>query len=160
MARTKSPTAQITVRVPRGVKVSRAVFADATRAAQDVIDSKVRFAALSQQLAENGIRLSADQLAELASGKKKAAPVAAPAAAAPAPAAAAAAAPKKRKGIRRRTVLTDAQRKEVVADLKGGATVNATAGKFKCSPQTVMIIKGKAGLVKKKTAKKKAAKRK
>ena len=158
MARTKSPTAQITVRVPRGVKVSRAVFADATRAAQDVIDSKVRFAALSQQLAENGIRLSADQLAELASGKKKAAPAPAPAAAAPA--AAAAAAPKKRKGIRRRTVLTDAQRKEVVADLKGGATVNATAGKFKCSPQTVMIIKGKAGLVKKKTAKKKAAKRK
>jgi len=157
MARTKSPTAQITVRVPRGVKVSRAVLADATRAAQGVIDSKLRFTALSQELAANGIRLSAEQLSELASGKKKAAPApAAPAAAAPAKAAA----PKKRKGRRRRTVLTDAQRKEVVADLKGGATVNATAKKFKCSPQTVMIIKGKAGLVKKKTAKKKAGKRK
>ena len=150
MARTKSPTTQITVRVPRGVKVSRAVLADATRAAQGVIDSKVRFAALSQELAENGIRLSAEQLAELASGKKKAAPAAAPAKAA---------APKKSKGRRRRTVLTDAQRKEVVADLKGGTTVSATAKKFKCSPQTVMIIKGKAGLVKKKTAKKKTAKK-
>ncbi len=158
MARTKSPTAQITVRVPRGVKVSRAVLADATRAAQQVIDSKVRFAALSQELAANGIRMSAEQLAELASGKKKAA---APAAAAAAAAPAKVAAPKKRKGRRRRTVLTDAQRKDVVTDLKGGATVSATAKKFKCSSQTVMIIKGKAGLVKKKKpAKKKAVKRK
>ena len=156
MPRTKSPTAKITVKVPRGVKVSRAILTDATRAAQEVIDSKVRFAALSQELADNGISLSADQLADLAGGKK------APRKAKAAKAAKAAkpAAPAKTRR-RRRTVLSDAQRKQVVSDLKGGATVSATAKKYKCSPQTVMTIKAKAGLVKKKTAKKKsAAKRK
>jgi colicin import membrane protein len=154
MARKKSKNVKLSVRVPAGVKVSNSVLAEATRAAQAIVSAHNHFAVISQELAAKGINISSEELARRTSAGK-------PAKAAPAAKAGRPAAPKaKSTGKRRRTVLSSAQRLEVIASLKSGATISATAKKFKCSPQTVMIIKKGAGLVKSKVAsKKKAAKK-
>ncbi len=157
MARPKSKTVKIALRVPAGIKVANSVLAEATRAAQAILNEHNQFAAISQELATKGITISPQELSKRASAGK-------PAAGSPKrKSAARSKAPAKKGGRkRRRTVLTDAQRSQLIAKLKAGATVAATAKEYKCSPQTVMTIKKKAGMVKaKKTAKKKtAAKRK
>lgn len=155
MARKKSKNVKLSVRVPAGVKVSNSVLAEATRAAQAIVSAHNLFAVVSQDLAAKGINISPEELARRSSSAKPA-KKAAPAAKAGRPAASKA----KRSGKRRRTVLSPAQRLEVIANLKSGATISATAKKFKCSPQTVMIIKKGAGLVKAKVASKKRAAKK
>ena len=138
MARKKSGTVQISIKVPNGVKVPRAVLAEATKSAQAIVTSNVRFAAISNELAAQGIDISADELAKRAGSVKKRK-------------VAAAAKPAGRRK-RKRVVLSDAQRKQAVAELKKGATIRAVATKFGCSPQTVMMLKKNAGLVKAKKA--------
>lgn len=141
MARTKKASVNINVRVPGGVKVPKAVLSEAAKAAQAVIDSQITFVALSKELAAKGISISADELARRSSGGTKVSKAKVGAG-----------------GKRRRTVLSVAQRKEIISNLKGGATVGSQAKAFACSGQTVMNIKKAAGLVKAKVAKKKAGK--
>jgi hypothetical protein len=131
---------QISLKAPAGLKVSRSTIASATKAAQAVLDSQLKFAAISKDLAAQGITLSPEQLAK-AAGSKGGSAVAST-------------------GKRKRVVLSTADRKAAVSDLRGGATINSVAGKYGCSPQTIMGLKKAAGLVKAKKAKKKAAKRK
>jgi hypothetical protein len=141
MARTKANTVQINIKLPAGIKVPRAVLAEATNAAQAIVSSQLQYHALSMELAAKGIAISASELAKRASGGKVVAKAA------------------KSGGKRKRVVLTDAQRKQAVVDLKGGATIGSVASTYGCSPQTIMGLKKAAGLVKSKKAKKKAAKR-
>ncbi len=54
-----------------------------------------------------------------------------------------------RKGTRKRVVLSEAQRKKLVADLKAGMKVAEAAKKYGVSSATVMNIKTSAGLTKK-----------
>lgn len=134
-------TVQIALKVPSGVKVPRSVLSQASKAAQGVIDSQIEFVALSSELAAKGISISADELAKRARRGGR-----------PAPATST--------GKRKRVVLTAAQRKSAIGDLKGGATIKSVAAKYGCSPQTVMSIKKGAGLVqKKKAARKRTAKK-
>lgn len=142
MARTKSNTVQIDIKVPAGIKVPRTVLVEATRVAQAIVTDSVQFQSISNDLAAKGISISAAELSKRASGGK-------------------ATAKRATSGKRKRVVLTPAQRKSAVADLRGGATIGSVAGKYGCSPQTIMGLKKAAGLVKAKKAKKKGgAKRK
>lgn len=152
MARKKSKIVKLNILVPPGVKIANSVFAEATRAAQVIVSAHNKFAVISQDLAEKGIDISPRELAKHSAGAEavKTAKIAKPAKAdvAKAPKA-------KSSGKRRRTVLSTAQRGEVVAMLRSGSTIAVAAKNFKCSPQTVMVIKKEAGLVKSKKAVKK-----
>lgn len=142
-------TVKISVKLPSGTKATRALIGEAKQAAQDVIDSQLQYVSIAQDLAAQGIAITADELAQRATGGKPAAKKKA-----------AAAGPGRKRRKRKRVVLTAAQRKSAVADLKKGATIKSVADTYGCSPQTIMGIKKGAGLVKKKSAKKKAAKKK
>jgi hypothetical protein len=139
---------KLTVKAPSGVKITRALKASATAAAQDIITSELQFTALSKQLADSGVYISADELAQRAAGGR------------PTKTKKAAKAVTRGRRKRKRVVLTDAQRKSAVSDLRGGATIASVAKTYGCSPQTIMGLKKAAGLVKKKAAKKKAATKK
>ncbi len=165
MARPKSNSAKIVLKAPAGVRIPRAVVAEAAAAAQAIVDEHTKVAAAANALAEQGLVVDPAALAELvaAGPAGSAAPTRAKKRAASKKAGKRAAkkAAGSRKGKRRRTVLSDDQRAELVEFVKGGATIKQAATKFEVSPQTVMTIKKAAGLVQsKKAAKKKATKKK
>ncbi len=156
MARKKSKIVKLNILVPPGVKVANSVLVEATRAAQAIVSAHNQFAVISQDLAAKGIDISPQELARRSGATNKVAKAVKTVAATAPKTSAAPKAPKaKSSGKRRRTVLSAAQRGQVVDMLKTGVTISATANSFKCSPQTVMIIKKAAGLVKKKKAGKK-----
>ena len=113
----------------------------AKAAAQEVLNSTLKFAKISADLKKQGIRISAEELAKSASGGGTSVGGG------------------KVAGRKARVVLGAAQKKEIAAALKGGATASSQAKAFGCSIATVNNIKDAAGLVKKKALKKKAKKK-
>ncbi|QQL44973.1 hypothetical protein [Sulfuriroseicoccus oceanibius] len=125
---------KITITVPHGIKSSDALVVQATKAAQDVIDESGDLLALQKELAAKGLEFTLDELASRRTTAKKANNRAA--------------APKRAKKKGKRKKLTAADRAGIIEDLKAGATANATADKFGCSPASVNNIKREAGLTK------------
>ena len=117
---------KITVKAPRGLKNNDPIVAKATKAAQAVIDEVADLQDALKVLKAKGVNMTLQDLLSHRGGKAKAT----------------------KTGSGKRTVLTAAQRKQVISDLKGGATAAATASKFGVSTATVNNIKRSAGLTK------------
>ena len=120
-----SKNMKLTVKAPRGLKSNDPIIAKATKAAQAVIDEVSDLSDTLKELQAKGINIT---LSELLSRRG-------------------ASAGKTKKGTR--TVLTAAQKKQVAARLKSGATAAAVADEFNVSTATVNNIKRSAGLTKK-----------
>lgn len=125
---------KITVKAPRGLKTNDPIVLKAQKAAQAVIDEASDLADTVKVLQSKGINMTLSELLSLrnTSGKKVATPTATG----------------KGKGKGKRTVLTPAQKSQVEARLKSGATANAVAKEFGVSSATVNNIKRSAGLTK------------
>jgi len=132
---------KITIMVPHGVKSSDALVKQAAKAAQEVIDASSDLLALQQDLAAKGLEFTLD---ELASRRTKST-------AATTRKATRSAVTNRSKKKAKRKKLTAADREGIIEDLKAGATANATAAKFGCSPASVNNIKRDAGLTKSRT---------
>lgn len=132
-------TIKLNLKLPSGIVATKALTDKVTAAAQAVIDSESSELLEAQQLAEElsskGIKISAT---ELLSRKR--------------PARSAKRATKSSTGsVRKRVTLSEAQRAELVEELKGGIKIAAAAEKYGVSTATVMNIKTAAGLTKKRS---------
>lgn len=117
---------KITVKAPRGLKSNDPIIDKATKAAQAVIDEASDLTDTIKALQSKGINMSLSELLSRRSGSGK----------------------KAAGGTGKRTVLTSAQKKQVEARLKSGATAAAVATEFGVSTATVNNIKRSAGLTK------------
>ncbi|PXA03860.1 hypothetical protein DDZ13_09465 [Coraliomargarita sinensis] len=128
-------TIKINIKLPAGVTADNELVAKATKAANDAVSDAigdlVETQKLAKSLAEKGIHISARELLKHKKGK-------------PAPKKAS-----KTTGTRKRVVLSNAKRKQLIADLKAGVTIKGAAEKYGVSGATVMNIKTKAGLTNK-----------
>lgn len=128
-------TIKINIKLPTGVTANEELVAKATKAANEAVSDAVGDLAEAQNLAKSlaakGIQISAEELMQRKSGK------AGPKAAA------------KKKGTRKRVVLSDAKRKNLIADLKADMKIKDAEKKYGVSGATVMNIKTQAGLTKK-----------
>jgi len=117
---------KITVKAPRGLKSNDPIVVKATKAAQAVIDEASDLTETVKALQAKGINMTLSDLLSLrnTSGKKASS------------------------SSGKRTVLTPAQKKQVEARLKSGATAAAVATEFGVSTATVNNIKRSAGLTK------------
>ncbi len=131
-------TVKITIKLPRGVTATSDLVARATKAANDVVAESASELAAAQKLVDimskNGVKIT---LEEILSRKGK-----------PGRAPTKAAAPKAASSSRKRVVLSDARKKALVAELKGGAKATEMAKKYGVSHATVMNLKRSAGLTK------------
>jgi|ETNmetMinimDraft_22_1059887.scaffolds.fasta_scaffold11987_4 transposase-like protein len=131
-------TIKINIKLPTGIVASKELVEQATSAAQSAVQGAVKELAeaqkLSKDLATKGIRITAEELiSRKQSGRGRR----------PAKSSGKGGAPRKR------IVLSEAQRKELVGELKSGAKIAAAAKKYGISTATVMNIKAAAGLIKK-----------
>ncbi|WP_269523363.1 hypothetical protein [Coraliomargarita parva] len=127
-------TIKISIKLPTGISATKELEEKAQTAAEAAIASAVSELAeahkLAKELADKGITISPE---ELMSRKKTSA---------------------KRKSSgsstekRKRIVLSAAQRKSLIAELKAGAKIAEAADKYGISTATVMNIKTAAGLTK------------
>lgn len=129
-------TIKINLKLPTGVVATKELEAKATQAAQDAIASSVQELAEAQklvkELASKGIQISATELLSRKTGKRKTVT-----------------SQVGTKTTRKRVVLSDAKKAALIADLKAGAKVAASAEKYGISTATVMNLKTAAGLTKK-----------
>lgn len=129
---------KINIKLPAGIVATKELVDQATNAAKNVVDAGlqdlIEASALAKELAKKGIQISAEELLERRSTKKKTAPTKRTASS---------------KGKRTRVVLDQAQKKALISDLKAGAKVAEAAAKYGVSTATIMNIKKAAGLTKK-----------
>jgi len=132
-------TIKINIKLPNGVAATKELTDAATDAAKSVIDTTVGQLAeaqkLAKDLAKKGIEMTPEEILERQKGGKR-------------PTAKKAAKKSARKGARKRVVLSDAQRKNLVEDLKGGMKISEAEKKYGISSATVMNVKKGAGLTK------------
>lgn len=129
-------TIKISIKLPSGMtankeledKASQAANAAVAEALKDLIETQK----LADKLAAQGIQISAEELMSRKVGKKL-------------PKAAA----KRSTGPRKRVVLSDSARDNLIDDLKTGMKIREAAEKYGISTATVSGIKTKAGLTKK-----------
>ncbi len=130
-------TIKINIKLPAGVVATKELTDKATKAANDAIttavDELAEAQALAKELADKGIRISAQELMTRKTTKKRAGSTKGASADEP----------------RKRVVLTDAKRNALIADLKAGIKIAAAAEKYGVSTATVMNTKTAAGLTKK-----------
>lgn len=128
-------TIKINIKLPAGITANKELIATATKAANDAVSGAigdlVEAKKLAAELATKGIQISAEELISRRTAK------------------AASGASAQKSGPRKRVVLSEAKRKELITDLKAGATVKDAAKKYGVSIGTVMSIKTQAGLTKK-----------
>ncbi len=117
---------KITVKAPRGLKLNDPIVVKATQAAQAVIDEVSDLSETVKALQAKGINMTLSELLSRRGGSAQKSPA----------------------SRSKRTVLTAAQKKEVAAALKSGATAAAVADQFGVSTATVNNIKRSAGLTK------------
>lgn len=128
-------TIKINIKLPAGVTANKELVTKATKAANDAVSDAVSDLVEAQKLARNlaaqGIQISAEELMQRKSGKpgRKASA--------------------RKKGTRKRVVLSDMKRKNLLTDLKAGMKIQDAEKKYGVSGATVMNIKAKAGLTKK-----------
>jgi hypothetical protein len=129
-------TIKINIKLPSGITASKELVDKATKAANDAVDDAIGDLVETQKLADTlaakGIHISAEELMKRKKGGKSGRNVVA-----------------KKQGTRKRVVLTDTKRKNLLADLKAGAKIKDAAAKYGVSGATVMNIKTKSGLTKK-----------
>lgn len=135
-------TIKINLKLPAGVAATKELTDKVTAAAQTVIDAAVGEVAEAQKLAKElkarGVTITAEELLNRMEPKKGRGRPAKKANAAT-----------KTTGARKRVVLSPAQRKALIAELKAGAKISAAAKSYGISTATVMNIKTAAGLTKK-----------
>lgn len=128
-------TIKINIKLPTGVTASKELVEKVTKAANDAVSDAVGDLVETQKLADSlaakGIHISAEELMKRKTGKtgRKAAT--------------------KKVGTRKRVVLSDAKRKDLITDLKADMKIKDAEKKYGISGATVMAIKTKAGLTKK-----------
>ena len=131
-------TIKLNLKLPAGVTATKELTDKVTAAAQAVIESEtselIEAQTLAKELSSKGITITAE---ELLSRKKKRGPKTTVKVAGAAP--------------RKRIVLSNAKRKALITELKGGAKIATAAKKYGISTATVMNIKTAAGLTKKRS---------
>ena len=135
-------TIKINIKLPAGIAATKELTDKTSAAAQSVIDAAVGELAeaqkLSKELKARGVTISAEELLNHMEPQKGRGRPTKKTSAKP-----------EAEGARKRVVLSDAQRKALIAELKAGATVAAAAESYGISTATVMNIKKAAGIVKK-----------
>lgn len=128
-------TIKISIKLPTGISASKELEEVATKAANDAVSEAlgdfVETQKMAKKLAMEGFQISAEELMRrkvAKPGRKVAA---------------------KKKAIRKRVVLSDAQRKKMAADLDAGMKIKEAMKKYGVSSATVMNVKSKAGLTNK-----------
>lgn len=138
-------TIKINIKLPAGVTATKELENKATQAANQAVANAVSDLVEAQKIAKNlaaqGIQITA---AELISRKTRKPKTLTKTLTKTQPKASVAS-----KGARKRVVLSDAQRKNAIADLKADGKINDVAKKYGVSSATIMNIKTKAGLTKK-----------
>lgn len=128
-------TIKINIKLPAGITVSKELVDKATKAANDAVSDAVgdlvEAQKLANSLAAQGIQITAEELMSRKSGMSARKPAA------------------KKAGTRKRVVLTDTKRKNLIADLKADMKIKDAVKKYGVSGATVMNIKTEAGLTKK-----------
>lgn len=128
-------TIKINIKLPTGVTANSELVAKATKAANDAVSDAVSDLVEAQELAKSlaskGISISPEELMRRKSGKSASKTAA------------------KKAGTRKRVVLSEAKRKSLLADLKADMKIKDAEKKYGVSGATVMNIKTKAGLTKK-----------
>ena len=124
---------KINIKLPSGMPATDSLIKDATNAAKKVVEeaSSSVMEELAKELASRGIDISAGELLKRMSRTKTKR------------------AGKTFKTPRKRVVLSGTKRKALIADLKAGMTIKNAAKKYGIATATVMGIKSKAGLTKK-----------
>lgn len=129
-------TIKLNIKLPAGITANKELEAKATQAANDAIAKAVADLVETQKLADKlaaqGIHISAEELMSRKVGKKGRKSAA-----------------KSSVGPRKRVVLSDSARDEMIGDLKAGMKIRVAAEKYGVSTATVFGIKTKAGLTKK-----------
>jgi hypothetical protein len=128
-------TIKINIKLPAGITASKELVDKATKAANDAVSDAigdlVEAKELANALANKGIQISAEELIQ----RKKDKPLRKTAG--------------QKDGARKRVVLSEAKRKNLIADLEADMKTKDAAEKYGVSGATVMNIKRKAGLTKK-----------
>ena len=126
-------TIKINIKLPSGMPATDSLIKDATNAAKKVVEeaSSSVMEELAKELASRGIDISAGELLKRMSRTKTKR------------------AGKTFKTPRKRVVLSGTKRKALIADLKAAMTIKNAAKKYGIATATVMGIKSKAGLIKK-----------
>lgn len=126
-------TIKINIKLPSGMPATDSLIKDATNAAKKVVEeaSSSVMEELAKELASRGIDISAGELLKRMSRAKTKR------------------AGKTFKTPRKRVVLSGTKRKALIADLKAAMTIKNAAKKYGIATATVMGIKSKAGLIKK-----------
>ena len=128
-------TIKINIKLPSGMPATDSLIKDATNAAKKVVEeassSVMEAQELAKELASRGIDISAGELLKRMSRTKTKR------------------AGKTFKTPRKRVVLSGTKRKALIADLKAAMTIKNAAKKYGIATATVMGIKSKAGLTKK-----------
>ncbi len=130
-------TIKINIKLPTGVDATSELEAKAAAAAKAVVDAQagayIEAQKLAKELSAKGIKITADELIKRkTAGKRTTSKKTAT-----------------KKATRKRVVLTDAKRKSLITEIKGGAKTPALAAKYGVSTATVMNVKASAGLTKK-----------
>lgn len=129
-------TIKINIKLPAGITANKELEAKATQAANaavaDALKDLVETQKLADELAAQGIQISAEELMSRKIGKKGRKSAA-----------------KSSGGPRKRVVLSDSARDEMIGELKAGMKIREAAEKYGVSTATVAGIKTKAGLTKK-----------
>lgn len=131
-------TIKINIKLPAGITANKELETKVTEAANaavaDALKDLIETQKLADELAAQGIHISAQELLSRkvgAKGRK-------------------AAAKSGGTGPRKRVVLSDNAREKLISDLKAGMKIRVAAEKYGVSTATVSGIKTKAGLIKKK----------
>lgn len=130
-------TIKINIKLPAGISASKELTDKATKAASDAVSEAiadlVETQKLSDSLAAKGIQISAEELMKHKVGEPGRKP----------------AVKKEKAGTRKRVVLSDTKRKNLIADLKAGMKIKDAEKKYGISGATVSNVKTKTGLTKK-----------
>lgn len=129
-------TIKISIKLPSGLTANKELEDKATQAANaavaEALEDLIETQKLADQLATQGIQISAEELISRKVRNKGAKSVA-----------------KRSTGPRKRVVLSDSARGKLIEDLKTGMKIREAAEKYGISTATVSGIKTKAGLTKK-----------
>ncbi|MGJ3242238.1 MAG: hypothetical protein ACFE0O_04675 [Opitutales bacterium] len=124
----------LTIEIPANLQPSDALIDQAKAAASSVFDELVALQGLAEQLKNQGIEITAEELLARKSGDAGSVNLLMGRG--------------KKRASGSRTRLTDEQKGEIVEKLKAGSTLNDIANAYGCSTATVMKIKKDAGLAK------------
>jgi hypothetical protein len=129
-------TIKINLKLPAGMTATNSLISEATNAAKNVVESAssnvIEAQKIAKDMAKRGVNMTAEEVLTRMGGAK----------------------PKQtakkgaKKGARKRVVLTDAQRKSLVEDLKAGIKIKDAEKKYGVSQATVTNIKKAHGLTK------------